>query len=784
MQQIGARMETCRVNVCYRPIRIAWVVHSEDRDAIRRVVKLTNAFWGGRYNPIVFADQRENAKQLIDLFRADHIVPLGDAPELQTLRDEYPHLINPFFHDQLFVDRQFGQARSYLLDVQNALHYWTKQRDWSGAREHGFRRIVWDNADPMADAWLFQFGAFPNADEIGIDYTTILRQPTEASDVRIEPAAPLPDGVSSHLTLSYINRYGLYRHYSVRAGRENPGFFVGDVSSNEDLVTFWNLRAADIPLVFVDLAHLERFAGVLPSYKYQLQTRGVGTPEPLRHLAIWARDDASMEPGRARLGDDVHVFSRVTPELWNGLNVRPPMMVLGEASALGVRDESKDRIAVSFTLNEKPFSGEPWFYTQHLVASLKLYGVSDEQHTFTPPYVPELNEMAGRAMLLEYDKMRLEPDRVGVIVNATDHDVTLRALSVSEVIRHTFALCGLNAEPSNGGLITRQLASRMGGYNGGRAFKIPGVRRLIKTYGPNASFSKRAALQTIGRANSITGARFSDHERLYIEPRRAGPLTPIMVFEHLVAKGLFRIGVDLLCPSCNLPSWIPLETLTRSNTCELCGATHDSARQLVNAEFSYRRSGVLGIEKNAQGAIPVVLLLQQLSVNLRHIGHEVLLAPSYNLRPMADRNLPECETDFVVIYPETYPDPPSLIIGECKDEGDRINQRDIDNLRAVADAVPRRFEPYILLARLTPFSPEEIALARTLNAPFRRRAILLSARELEPYHIYDRVNAELNTRFRGTSPEELAMATHRIYFERLADEQETAASNRADDRPG
>ncbi len=255
-----------------------------------------------------------------------------------------------------------------------------------------------------------------------------------------------------------------------------------------------------------------------------------------------------------------------------------------------------------------------------------------------------------------------------------------------------------------------------------------------------------------------------------------------MVFEHLVAKGLFRIGVDLACPSCNLPSWIPLETLKQSNTCELCGAVHDSTRQLVNAEFSYRRSGVLGIESNAQGAIPVALLLQQLSVNLRNASHGIMFAPSYNVRSMPGRVLPDCEIDFVAIYAEGFPDPPALIFGECKDEGDRINQRDIDNLRAIAEAVPKAFEPYVLLARLTPFSPEEIALARTLNAQFQRRVILLSARELEPYRIYDRVNAELRTDFHSSSPEELATATHRIYFEPPAGAQ-NAAPRPIGDRP-
>jgi hypothetical protein len=218
-------METCRINVCYRPMRIAWAVHSEDRDAIRRAVKLSNAFWGGRHNPIVFADYPENAKRLIDVFRADHIVTLGGAPELQALRDEYPHLIDPFFQDELFVGRQCGQGQSHLLDVQNALIYWSGQRDWGGAREQRFHRIVWDNADPMADAWLLQFGAFPDHDEIGIDYASVLRQPTEAPDFRIDPAAPVSDEVFNHLNLSHFNRYGLYRHHSVRL--EHPGFFVG-----------------------------------------------------------------------------------------------------------------------------------------------------------------------------------------------------------------------------------------------------------------------------------------------------------------------------------------------------------------------------------------------------------------------------------------------------------------------------------------------------------------------------------------------------------------------------
>jgi hypothetical protein len=83
--------------------------------------------------------------------------------------------------------------------------------------------------------------------------------------------------------------------------------------------------------------------------------------------------------------------------LWNGGNVRPPMMMLGEASSLGVFGQEQGKPKVSFALNAKPFCADTWIYTQHLVASVTLYG-GDDEHSFRPPYVPEWNEFFARRM--------------------------------------------------------------------------------------------------------------------------------------------------------------------------------------------------------------------------------------------------------------------------------------------------------------------------------------------------------------------------------------------------
>lgn len=445
-------------------------------------------------------------------------------------------------------------------------------------------------------------------------------------------------------------------------------------------------------------------------------------------------------------------------------------MHFGEEASLGVLGGDSTRPRVRFALKEKPFSGDVWFHRQHLVASISVVGgLSDSaDYTFAPPCIPELNEFAARAMHHRYDGLRLERESIGVVIDAAEHDIGLDALSVPTLIEQIFDLGGFSAKLSSSGLITRQLIVRMDGPDGARAFKIPGVRKLLKTHGPNTSFTRKGALQLIGSTDPITGAKFADHHSLYIEPRDNGTdLTPAMVFSHLVEKDLFRIGVDLKCQTCGLKSWTALDALQQQSVCPLCGNTFDATRQLVEGKHAYRRSGVLGLEKNTQGAVPVVLLLQQLSVNLFGFRSCSLFGASYDLIPKdADAGLPRCEIDFCVLMPTPRSDKTSIIIGECKDEGGTIDNNDIDHLRQVADTLPpNRFEVFILLAKLAPFNADEIALGKTLNEKqWMRRVIMLTARELEPYHLFERTNAELGLDLRDGSAKDLARATHDIYF--------------------
>lgn len=295
------------------------------------------------------------------------------------------------------------------------------------------------------------------------------------------------------------------------------------------------------------------------------------------------------------------------------------------------------------------------------------------------------------------------------------------------------------------------------------------MRRLLRTYGPAASFTKKGALELIGQTDRENpDAKFSDHLDLHIEQRPRGTnLKPDDVFGHLVEKGLFRIGAELICPSCRMASWIALDALRQRVVCELCGHEHDVTRQLMGGVWHYRRSGVLGAERNAQGAIPVALTLQQLETTLSGGLHDGVYSPSLDLTKKGQaRN--ECEVDFVWVIPRPYPRKTTIILGECKDQGPikpEEFERDIDNLRRVADALPRKlFKTFILLAKLNPFTPEEIDRAKILNTEHQQRAILLTSRELEPYHLYQRAKTEFDIDGYCGTPEDMARTTAKMYF--------------------
>jgi hypothetical protein len=210
-------METVRVKICFRPLRVCWAIGAGDRAAFRKAVMLSNTFWGGRFNPIVIADRVEEADRIALAFRADVIVPVGDSETVKRFPERYPHLINPFFHKGLFVGSDDRDTRAQMLDVHNTFVHRHDSPEWKAAREKGFRLYQWDDGDALSDALLVQLGRYPEHAETRVDYREIMKRASEAVEVRISQTDVVPKELLDHPGVSYVSRLGMQRHYGIRS---------------------------------------------------------------------------------------------------------------------------------------------------------------------------------------------------------------------------------------------------------------------------------------------------------------------------------------------------------------------------------------------------------------------------------------------------------------------------------------------------------------------------------------------------------------------------------------
>jgi hypothetical protein len=548
-------------------------------------------------------------------------------------------------------------------------------------------------------------------------------------------------------------------------GGATIGFYVGSAQSFDDLVNFWNLRAFGVNVLFLDPDHFDRLAFLRDSFTEHIAQIQSRVRETDRTIAVWSRSQDAVV--RLKFSHDlVPHFNQV-----GGLNIlsgnrRPPLHYIAERRLLGTLSEHFGKPAIVFQLPEKPFPIEDPLdlSDQHFVVSIsRITTMSDDLHTFWTPFLPDLNRWVGRELVMNSKEVRVELDGFGVICPITEEHLQVYAIQKFDLAKRLFEFAGIDAQASHPGRIATRLISQLGGLQGCRVLKIAGVRQLIKEHGASQEFNWATAIRTIGCGTPNTPQpSFSEYENLYIESRSmTSKLTPIDAFHYLLGKGVFRAGINLQCPNCELSFWIQLDDIATQAECVYCGNRFTCTRQLGRDPWQYRRSGLFGLDNNQEGSVPVALTLQQLDANLHNSSSSLLIT---NLKLGRGPKNPDCETDLFVAIQEY--DRISIAVGECKDAKGEITAEDVSNMMAVANAFPSSyFDCYVIFAKTGSFTQTEIDRCKQAqSASGHSRIIMLSARELEPYFFYERASREFEVTATVNSLGHLARSTSQLYF--------------------
>ncbi|NWG14866.1 MAG: hypothetical protein HXY20_15180, partial [Acidobacteria bacterium] len=572
-------MGPINLRIRYRPIKIGWCIQENNLEEYRKALRLTHTLWGGRFNPIIPLGDPELARMLVKTFRVDCLYCIGPSPEGDALLLEFKHLLWPSFHKELFIQGSAGPMATFL-DVSHPIRQFHDAyvRDREKPIKHGLL-FRWDPADPLADVFLATFGAYPAKDEIGVDYEGFFREHLAAQEIEINVAAALPTVEPQEVTPSRLAALEL-RPDLFSWGRDSPGLYYGDCRDFADLVNYWNLRASGIGVLYYDPAFHERLHAMIDRYLSALRARPKAPQRFLDDIAIYNKS-YDVEIDLTPFGSNL-IRSAVSLHSWNGLNIKPPVMGFEEQSVLGTVSENGG-VTATFELPAKPFDDDVRLHTQHLVVSVHPL-VTTENVVLKPPFFPRLNEYYGREAHFEHDKVRSEREGIGIITGVTQSNLTIRALDVRSLVKRIFGACGISAKPSPAGLVGLRLIEQMGGLQGCRVFKIAGVRELIRKYSPDQSFTRGGAITTIGRLDPVSGKpRFSEYQSLYIDGRT---VTPQGAFSYLLQRGVFRVGLRLYCPNCELENWIHLDEIRTVSRCEYCGRDFNITGQLKDRDWA------------------------------------------------------------------------------------------------------------------------------------------------------------------------------------------------------
>jgi hypothetical protein len=747
------------VRLHYRPLRFGWCVRPDNHADLRRALRLTHALWGGAYNPIVAVDGSEAAAHLVRVFRLDALFPVTADASLEAFIAGFPFLPWPNHEEGMFTTGPDWPSIPHFVDLLNIAEF---------AKRSGepLRAVLyeWEPEDPLADVLLATVGDLPGVGDATTDYRRSVEQNLGLQRLKLSPTADLPD-LTDHTSLSDATTFML--EPDTRPG-DHAGFFVGSADNVADVTWFWNLRAAGNSLVFFDPSQADRLEQPLRRHLSWLRSRRARSGALQSRVTLWSgRRDPKRPPGD--LGTEVS-SAQVSPDLWNGLNLHPAVYRTEGKSLLLLSEHSEGLPSLVVPLDNPPYATDYPFSLQTAVASIAVSETKGGRSTFRVPYLPALNPLLGRAYANSSHAGRAERDGVGVVVNVSDKHVWARAVTTTDVISATFKSYGVTAEPSQPGLVATRLIDQMGGYQGCRAFKVKGVRDLMRRYRPDQSFTRQEGEQIIGDLDPKTRRpRFEAYQGLYLEPRKTPHLTPKHVFSYLLRKGVFRVGQELLCPNCRLEFWRSLDDLRTVARCELCGKKFSILDQLRDRDWRYRRSGLFGREDQQHGAIPVALALQQLHSTLGHPFDGVFLAGTSTNLKATKEDISDCETDLILLTQDQNGSEfdAQVLIGECKSEGQRVTEDDARKLGAIANVIGARddLRPYVLFAKPAPFSDEELRACTLAQDAFDPRVIILSDRELEPYHVYEttKKQVELGRLSHGRSLKVLAEATITIH---------------------
>jgi len=699
-----------------RPTRIGFLVRPTDMASIRRIMRDCTCLWGGFYNPIIPVFRVPPKEWRIEQF--EYVKGLGVAKGY----------IN-FFEPDVFVESENGLLEEAGLgplrekhgidpDVLTLERFLAPQdhRDWSEPAfglnimdvfrylyetEHRFQPrdkrpsvlIKPERSSGLVEA---VFGVFPRQRDtayIAEGYKDVFTP----KELEPSPETWLEVFKKGAETPLRVTRHGLdiqrYWYHEVHV-------YVFDPTRPTDLIDLWNLRLEPHPVLPVPIDWVERVADHIRDVLKAEHRPVKDNPSGVMHHATVefgrsigkSKADELIKVLKGDLPSDAlsvkHWRNRIwVPHTDDRIQWDPRLEVTADEQRTSLEIKEGRELTAKFEALAPKFASRFGGHHYRWVNAVRVSKFSTEKIATVLPF----NMFDRRWPLLGMGFDRVIVGSEGWVFGQRHKSWSeiLTPLTMEDAIIGSLERLGIQAKLSDPGHIAKQMLELLGGlWDADLLADLETLQLLNKMAG--------GVRRTTSDTETIeeTFERRSAPVKNWIElvsRRKQRRSLPRLELDEFTKKNLIRLGLQTVCPHCQVTNWHSLTAVDYGLTCERCLKHYDFPQAGLsenNRNWHYRVVGPFSVPDYGRGSYSVLLTLRVMR-SFRSSADEMTFSTAMNLKFDGI----DAEADFVAWQRSERHDadnPPDLLIGEAKSlgQGDLIKPKDLAKLKAIARKLP------------------------------------------------------------------------------------------------
>lgn len=699
-----------------RPTRFAFLIPYGDESNLRLAIQMNSFLWGGQFNPIipVFKDQQPNLPdflmktivpdeylgQYLDNFDPDFLVPLGacEAQGFETYNREILSSSRMFSEVDIWRIPQHGIG---LVEVLN--HYAATEDKY--LRRHP-KKILTPSFS--SEHSLFLASVFG---EVSQEINEILKKDYLSY---FEHESPTCDIANYQNMLSRRNLFlRRFTGYQIRERNNHPSLLLLDASDFLDIVDYWNFRALGLnvaPLAkqavteesikswvtefLNDNYHPEKYPGPYHATFYHTHTSSYEESFAfIESLGIASRPPAQ----EARVG-----FSYLPPMGEFGFDnyikpsIRPPIVKEAQFST------GHDSKSLDIKLVAPEFVSYPGVPGQHRFAN------EIELHTYHGKELMAEVFPEGRNVLAlsfggyDFTNWRFAKGKMIYVATFADHTLHIKLPLAEDTFFRWFQNSEFKTSISPAGRIAKQMLKNLGGLGGTWLLANERIFNLIGglNWRPRKPDGSEKNIEESKHINyeSLIGKLKEISNRSDFHLHR----DPVYLLQKLLDSKILRLGITVNCTFCNQPSWYSIDEISYRIRCVNCleEFSFPSHSPRADLKWTYRTIGAFSPAAQSYGSYAVLLALRFFAVTLNGrttpiFGLEVAKKSSDDNR----KNPPDADLTLFFLQNHAQTQKPDLIFVECKTYTEGFVQKDIDNMRCLADSFPNAYFVFATLEK-------------------------------------------------------------------------------------